>query len=63
MENGDFTMVLGRFGWKMMILQWFWQGLGGGEAARATTVKANATETSGAQAKLMHRVAGGLWMR
>ena len=22
-ENVCFTMVLGRFGWKMMILQWF----------------------------------------
>ncbi len=51
MENDDFTMVLGRFG-----RRW-----GGSPCDEANATRRD--ETSGAQAKLMHRVAGGLWMR
>ena len=49
MENVDFTTVLGRFG-----RRWGGSPCDEGEGE---------DETSGAQAKLMHRVAGGLWMR
>ena len=63
----DVSADLLGFGGKLRMSQLICLVLGasrGGEAARATTAKAKAnarTETSGAQAKLMHRVAGGLW--